>query len=409
LDNLPAVSGREPYPQRMSRRQSVATFLMAAALVSACSAAAPSATSGPSTDSTADVSPSATPVPTPTLVPTPSPTPPGGVYAGTVPGVVDPSVADIPPRVYVPNELTNDVTVIDPVTLTVVGRFAVGKSPEHITPSWDLQTLYVNNMNGASLTVIDPRTQKPVDTKSVPFPYNLYFTPDGTKAIVVADYLGKSTVADNGLYFYDRKTWELLKFVQVPFPGVNHMDFSPDGSFLIVSCESAGAVVKVDTQQMAITGSLHVGGSPLDVRLAPTGDVFFVANQGTNGVDVVDPISMKSVGFIKTGVGAHGLAFSRDVTRLFVTNRNNGSISVVDVATHSVVDTWNIGGSPDMATLSPDGSQLWVSNRFHGTVVVLNPATGAVIKVIKTGGNPHGLTFWPQPGRMSLGHNGNMR
>jgi YVTN family beta-propeller protein len=341
--------------------------------------------------------------------PTPTPTPPGGVYAGTVPGVLDPSVADVRPRVYVPNELSNDVTVIDPVTLTVLDRFAVGKSPEHITPSWDLQTLYVNDMNSATLTVIDPRSQRPVDTKSVPFPYNLYYTPDGTKAIVVADYLGQSMVADNGLYFYDRKTWKLLKFVQVPFPGVNHLDFSPDGSFLLVSCESAGTVVKVDTQQMAIVGSLRVGGSPLDVRLAPAGDVFFVANQGTNGVDVVDPVAMKSVGFIDTGIGAHGLAFSRDVTRLFVSNRNNGSISVIDVATRRVVATWQVGGSPDMATVSLDGSQLWVSNRFHGTVVVLNAESGAVIKVIKTGGNPHGLTLWPQPGTMSLGHNGNMR
>ena len=384
-------------------------LLVAAALLSACSAASPSATPGASTASTSTASLSATPSATPTVQPTPTSTPPGGVYAGTVGGVLDPSVASLPPRVYVPDELSNDVTVIDPVTLTVVDRFAVGRAPEHITPSWDLQTLYVNNMNGASLTVIDPRTQRPVDTKKVPFPYNLYFTPDGSKAIVVADYLGRSTVADNGLYFYDRKTWALLKFVQVPFPGVNHLDFTPDGRFLLVSCETAGTVVKIDTEQMTIVGSLHVGGSPLDVRLAPTGDVFFVANQGTNGVDVVDPVAMQSVDFIKTGIGAHGLAFSRDVTRLFVTNRVNGTISVVDVSTRKVVATWKVGGSPDMATVSPDGSQLWVSNRFHGTVVVLNPQTGQVLKVIKTGGNPHGLTFWPQPGSMSLGHNGNMR
>jgi YVTN family beta-propeller protein len=187
------------------------------------------------------------------------------------------------------------------------------------------------------------------------------------------------------------------------------MDFSADGTFLLVSCESAGTVVKIDTQQMTIVGNVRVGGSPLDVRLAPAGDVFFVANQGTNGVDVIDPISMKSVDFIETGIGAHGLAFSRDVTRLFVTNRVAGTITVVDVATRRVVDTWKVGGSPDMATMSPDGSQLWVSNRFHGTVEVINPETGEVLKVIKTGANPHGLTFWPQPGTMSLGHNGNMR
>jgi len=120
-------------------------------------------------------------------------------------------------------------------------------------------------------------------------------------------------------------------------------------------------------------------------------------------------VSMQRVDFIPTNTGAHGFAFSRDVTRLFVTNRYAGTISVIDVATRKVVDTWVVGGSPDMAAVSPDGSQLWVSNRFHGSVVVINPETGEVIKVIPTGGNPHGLAFWPQPGSISLGHNGNMR
>ena len=383
--------------------------LTAGALLAACSVSEPNATPEPSGAGAASSAPSSIPLPTPTIEPTPTATPPGGVYSGTVPGKLDPRVADLPLRVYVPNELSNDVAVIDPATLTVISRFAVGAAPEHITPDWDLSKLYVNNMNGASLTVIDPLTEKPSETREVPFPYNLYYTPDGSKAIVVADYLGMGMIADNGLYFYDRLTWKLLKFVQVPWPGVNHLDFSPDGNFLIVSCESAGRVAKINTQTMEVEGSVELGGSPLDVRLAPAGDVFFVANQGTNGVDVVDGVGLKRVDFIPTMPGAHGFAFSRDVTRLFVTNRYSGTISVIDVATRKVIDTWEIGGSPDMAAVSPDGTQLWVSNRFHGTVVVLNPETGAVIKVIPTGGNPHGLTFWPQPGTVSLGHNGNMR
>jgi YVTN family beta-propeller protein len=408
LPDLPPARGPVLHPIIMSGGRRATMMLMAMALLGACSTSGPSPSSQAST-APASESPNATPSPEPTVEPTPTPTPPGGVYSGTVGGVLDPRVADLPLRVYVPNELSNDVAVIDPITLTVIGRFGVDAAPEHITPDWDLQTLYVNNMNGATLTVIDPVTEKPVETRSVPFPYNLYYTPDGEKSIVVADYLGMGMIADNGLYFYDRETWELLKFVNVPWPGVNHLDFSADGTYLIVSCESAGVVAKIDTVQMTVAGSIEVGGSPLDVRLAPAGDVFFVANQGTNGVDVIDAVAMERVGFIPTDVGAHGFAFSRDVTRLFVTNRYAGTISVIDVATRQVVDTWVVGGSPDMAAVSPDGTQLWVSNRFHGTVVVLNAATGEVIKVIATGGNPHGLTFWPQPGTISLGHNGNMR
>lgn len=399
----------------------VGLALAAGALLAACTAvetppaggsAAPAgdATGTPPAPSATDATPTSEAAsPSPTEVPTPTPEPSGGVYAGTVPGELAPAVADLPHRVYVPNELSNDIAVIDPKTFEIVGRFSVGAAPEHVSPDWDLGSLYVNNMNGATLTVLDPRTEQPSETMDVPFPYNLFFTPDGSKAIVVADYLGIDMVADNGLHFYDRETWEYLQFTQVPYPGVNHLDFSADGSYLMVSTESAGEVVKIDTTTMEIVGSVNVGGSPLDVRLAPEGDIFYVANQGTHGVDLVDGDTLEKVGFIPTGQGAHAFGWSRDVSRLFVTNRMEGTLTVIDTKTREVVDTWNIGGSPDMVTTSPDGSQLWISNRFHGTVVVLNPQTGEVLATIATGGNPHGLTYWPQPGTISLGHNGNMR
>ena len=402
----------------MNRRRTPVVLLLAGAMLGACSTSAqsPEASAsgeapGVSVAPTASESavPSASEAPPPSSEATPSEPPVGGIYAGPASGVLDARVEDLPPRVYVPNEGSNDVAVIDPETFEIVGRFAAGAAPEHISPDWDFSKLYVSNMNGATLTVIDPETQDAIETMQVPFPYNLFFTPDGSKAIVVADYLGIDMVADNGLYFYDRETWELIKFVQVPWPGVNHLDFSPDGSYLMVTTESAGAVVKIDTTSLEILGTVDVGGSPLDIRLGPDGDVFYVANQGTHGVDIIDAEAMEAIGFIPTSNGAHAFAFSRDASRLFVTNRLDNTISVIDLASNSVVDTWEGGGSPDMATVSPDGSQLWISNRFHGTVTVFDPETGEQLANIATGGNPHGLTYWPQPGSMSLGHNGNMR
>ncbi len=399
------------------RRRSASVLIAGIMLMAGCTTAAEnptdvavaSPTEGAPAPSQAPESEAPTATAPATPEPTPTGPPPGGVYAGPASQQLDPRVANLPHRVYVPNETSNDVAVIDPETFEVVGRFNAGLAPEHISPDWDFSRLYVSNMNGASLTVIDPETQQAIDTMEVPFPYNLFFTPDGSKAIIVADYLGADMVADNGLYFYDRETWELLKFVQVPWPGVNHLDFTPDGRYLMVTCESSGAVVKVDTVEMEIVGTVQVGGSPLDIRLDPDGDVFYVANQGTHGVDIIDHVAMEAVGFIPAATGAHAFAFSRDVSRLFLTNRLENTIDVIDLETRTIVDSWVAGGSPDMATVSPDGSQLWVSNRFHGTVNVFDPETGEILATIATGGNPHGLTYWPQPGTISLGHNGNMR
>jgi YVTN family beta-propeller protein len=314
-------------------------------------------------------------------------------------GSLSPAVADIPTRVYVPNSDAQTITVIDPNTFGIIGTYATGTVPHHITPSWDMTKLYVNNTVANTLTVIDPRSGKPGDVISVTDPYNLYFTPDGTKAIVVAERLQR-------LDYRDPKTWALIKSVPIPGSGADHMDFSIDGRYLVVSDEFSGHVVKVDNQSMSVVGQASVGGLPVDVKMSPDGKVFFVTNQGRNGVSVIDADSMKELAFIPTGTGAHGLNYSRDTTKLYVSNRLAGSISVIDVASRQVVDTWKVGGSPDMEQVSTDGRQLWVSNRFQGSVSVIDTSDGHVIKTIATGAGAHGISLFPQPGRYSVGHNG---
>lgn len=323
------------------------------------------------------------------------PPPPANVYAATA-SAMSPAVADIAPRVYVPNEKSGSVTVIDPRTLAVVGRIKVGSYPQHITPSWDLTKLYVND---SALTEIDAVTGKVLRSIPVPLPYNLYFTLDGTKAIVVAEDL-------NRLDFYDPQSWKLIRSVSIPWSGIDHLDMRADGSFLLATCEFSGRVVKVDTVAMTITADLAIGGLPIDVKLAPDGTVFYVTNQGRGGVSIVDPIEMKEVGFLPTGRGAHGLAISRDTRSLYVSNRLVGTVSVIDLASRRITANWIVGGSPDMLTLSADGTQLWTGNRYGSSVIVIDTNTGQVVKTIAVESAPHGLTYFPQPGRLSLGHNG---
>ncbi len=331
--------------------------------------------------------------------PAPNLNPSKNVYAYAATTQVKPTLADVPPRVYVPNSQADTVDVIDPATFRILDHFAVGREPHHITPSWDLKVLYVNNTYGNSLTPIDPRSAEPLAPIPVTDPYNLYFTPDGSKAIVVAERFRR-------LDFRDPHSWKLIKSVPIPWAGVDHLDFSADGRYLMASTEYSGHVVKVDTETMTVSGSVHVGGLPIDVKLSPDGSVFYVTNQGRHGVSIIDPTAMQEIGFIPTGRGAHGLQVSRDTRWLYVSNRLEGTISVIDLSTRQLHDTWNVGGSPDMFQLSPDGRQLWVSNRFHASVSVIDTTTGQVLKTIPAGKEAHGLTYFPQPGRFSLGHNG---
>lgn len=376
------------------------------------------------------------------------------LYSETASDRMSPAVAGALERVYVPNHTANTVSVIDPATLKVVDTYKVGINPQHVVPAWDLRTLWVaNNAEGrtdGSMTPIDPKTGKPGKSIPVDDPYNVYWSPDGQSAIVVAE-------AYKRLDFRDPRSMKLQYSIPTPkCDGINHADFSIDGKFALFTCEFDAAITKIDLVNRTVLGTLKLSryfdrpdalaaiakpgkkprnipdpsqlggqicttkGMPQDVRASPDGKIFFVADMMADGVHVVDGESFRQIGFIATGIGTHGLYPSRDGKSLYVANRGTnkihgtpggkGSVSVIDFATRAVVKTWPVpgGGSPDMGNVSQDGKYLWLSGRFDDVVYRIDTTSGSMDK-IKVGREPHGLTVWPQPGRYSLGHTGNLR
>lgn len=358
---------------------------------------------------TAGIVGSPPPVATP-LAGMPAPLSATDIYAADRPGALSDVVKSFPSRLYVPNSNTNSVDVVDPATGKVIDHFAVGRQPQHVVPSYDLKTLYVTSDQGNNLTPIDPATGKPGVPISVADPYNMYFTPDGKAAIVVAEALQR-------LDFRDPHSMAVLKSVPVPCPGVDHMDFAADGTYLVASCEFGAKLIKVDlvTRQVVTTLALPRVGTlqakPQDVKLSPDGSIFYVADMNAGGVWLVDGVRMATLGFLHTGKDAHGLYVSRDSRSLYVSNRGEGSVSVIDFATQRVATTWAIpnGGSPDMGGVSADGTILWLSGRYNAEIYGISTTTGQLVSRIKVGGGPHGMCVYPQPGRYSLGHTGIMR
>ena len=347
---------------------------------------------------------------------------PSNIYSEAGAGKLSVSVTGAKRYVYVPSPLSGGsgtVDVIDQDTMTVVDHFLAGGVAQHVVPSWDMKTLYVNASAANQLVPIDPLTGKPGKPIPVQRPYNLYFTPDGTRAVVQNEQ-------NNRLDYYDPVTWSKVKSVASTCRGNNHADWSADGSYFLVTCEFSGEMLKVDTRSGDLLSkmSLPKGAMPQDVRLTPSGREFFVADMMNDCVWIVDGGSFTVTGKIATGKGAHGIYPSRDGKVVYVANRGRhmgdekrrskpgeGSVSVVDPIANRVVATWAIpnGGSPDMGGLSADGSKLWLSGRYDSEVYVFDTTTGSLVKRIPTSPEPHGLLVWPQPGRYSLGHTGNTR
>jgi DNA-binding beta-propeller fold protein YncE len=331
---------------------------------------------------------------------------PANVYSEAGAGELSPAAAAARPLVYVPHSGSGEVRVIDPATFKEIDRFPAGREVQHVVPSYDMQTLYATDDVGNTITPIDPKTGAHSARIPIVDPYNMYFLPDGSAAVSVAE-------AQKTLVFYDWHTWQEQGRLEVPdCGGIDHADFTADGRTAVFTCEFAGRVAVVDVASRTLLRTIdmpvrHTHMGPQDIKLSPDGQRFYVADSDQGSLWVLDGAATQVIGEIPIGAGTHGIYPSRDASVLYVTARIAGTVTVLDPATGQVKTTWPIpGGSPDMGGVTADGSQLWLSGRYNREVYVLSTADGHLLARIPAGDGPHGLCVWPQPGRYSLGHTG---
>jgi DNA-binding beta-propeller fold protein YncE len=331
---------------------------------------------------------------------------PRNVYSEAGAGKLSPAAAAAKPLVYVPHSGSGEVRVIDPATFQQVDQFPAGTEVQHVVPAYDMQTLYATDDIGNTITPIDPKTGAHGARIPIVDPYNMYFLPDGSAAVSVAE-------AQKTLVFYDWHTWKEQGRLQIPdCAGIDHADFTTDGRTAVFTCEFAGRVAVVDVASRTLLRTVdmpvrHTHMGPQDIKLSPDGQRFYVADSDQGSLWVLDGAATKVLGEVPIGAGTHGIYPSRDGSVLYVTARIAGSVTVLDPVTGTVKATWPIpGGSPDMGGVTADGSQLWLSGRYNKEVYVLSTTDGHLLARIPVGNGPHGLCVWPQPGRYSLGHTG---
>lgn len=279
--------------------------------------------------------------------------------------------------VYVTNENSNDISVIDGATNQLVATTPIGMRPRGIRATADGKTLYVA-LSGS------PAAPPGVDESKLP-------PPDRSK---------------DGIGVFDTAARKLVRTIKGP-SDPEQLGVGPNGKIYVAS-EDSGQAVILNAADGATLKTIKVGDEPEGVSVTPDGRFVYMTSEEDAQVAVIDTQTDTVVKFLKVGERPRDTAFSPDGSRGYITGEFGSEVTLVNARTHQVQKTVKIPGEdilPMGAVVSPDGSRVYVTTGRGGLLVALDGATLAVVAQVKVGRRPWGLAMSPD-GRFIYTANG---
>jgi YVTN family beta-propeller protein len=268
---------------------------------------------------------------------------------------------------YVTNEDSQELSVIDTRTDSVIATIPVGTRPRGVRVSEDGKTVFVALSGSPKCppTMPDEECAKLKADKSK----------DG---IAVVDVMS-------------RKVRRVLPGGSDP----EAFDISSDGTTLFVSNEDAGTASIVDIASGKVRATVKVGKEPEGVRLQPDGSAVWVTGETDHNVTLLDTRTGQVIAQIGVGKRPRDLAFTPDGKRAYVTAEVDGTVGVVDVAARKVTKVIQLpkGAKPMGVVVAPNGDRVYVANGRGGTVSVIDPSTNTVTTTIPVGQRPWGIAL----------------
>jgi PQQ-dependent catabolism-associated beta-propeller protein len=294
-------------------------------------------------------------------------------------------------RIFVTNEKSDDVTVIQADSGTVLKTLAVGKRPRGVTVSPDGKRVYVANSNSDSISVIDPAAL--AVTATFPAgrdPEGLTFNRDGTLLYVVNEN-------DSAVTVIDAASARIVKKIEVGTEPETAVA-SPDGRWIAVSNETSNDIHLIDTAAQAVAKKIPVPRNPRGMRFSADSRRLFVASEQAHVVSIVNIDTLAVEKSVATGGGRPvDIALSRDGTRAWVSHGESGDVRVLNTSTLDLLATIPVGPRAWWTALTPDGSRLYVTVGRAGDVAVIDTAAGKVVGRVAAGTLPWGIAIVDVP------------
>ena len=276
-------------------------------------------------------------------------------------------------QVFVSNEMSGDVSVVDAAKLSVTATIAVGKRPRGLKLSPDGALVYVA-LSGSSAggPGVDEAKLPPADKS--------------------ADGIG---VIDVGT----RRLLRVIRGVSDP----EQLAVSADGRHLFVASEDEGLAVVLDAQSGAVLARIPVGAEAEGVNISPDGRIVYVTSEAERRVTAIDAHSLTALASIEAGLRPRATAFSRDGTRAYVMNEASANITAIDVRAQRPIRTLTPAVPallPMSGAVSPDGALLYLTTGRAGLLLAIDTTNATLRGRINTGARPWGLAMSPDGKRV---------
>lgn len=327
-------------------------------------------------------------------------------------------------RVYVSNERSGDVTVINGSDNQVQSTIAVGKRPRGIHASPDGKVIYVA-LSGTPIAAPPQLDAKgnPVFEKAKDDDDE-----DSVKADKSADAVGVLDVAQNKLtrriaagsdpeefslssdgtkLYVSNEDVKTASVIDIASGKVEHIVSvgqepegvvtAPDGKRFYVTCEAGGDIYAIDTANYSVVGHFKVNVRPRSMAFLPGNQIGFIPSESTGELNVIDTVNFKVLKIINLPPGSRPMSvkISPDGRTLYVSNGRGGTVSVLDSHSYELRSNVKVGVRPWGIALSPDGKFLYTANGPSNDVSVVDIASNKEIGRVKAGAGPWAVAVVP--------------
>lgn len=292
----------------------------------------------------------------------------------------------VPPRIYVANESSNDISVIDANTFQPVTTIpAKNHSTHDLAVTRDGRRLFATNLASGRVSVIDTQRQETIASiYTGERSHVVALTNDNTQVWV-------ANIGENTVSIVDTVTFRILGTIPVG-KGPTGLTFSHDGKFAFVSSQGEKTIGVIDTATHQIIKTIPVGANPHFLVVSRAGYIWGV-NTGGNDIYVLDPENHEKVGTFVVGDKPQQIAFAYKGTAgplAYVTVGSQNKVVALggDPNNLKIVDEIPVGEGPNGIWSNPEGTRLFVAHDKGNEIRVIDTGTGQTLATIPVGRKP---------------------